>query len=112
QDRTREHGWRHVAGSCVTCFGEVVTGRFLGFDPARVPKRCRPNEALVWAIVKWAGARGYRWLDVGGLDRDDAIKLASGVQPHFPYKNQKIGLGGVPIVYPEPLELIRNPVLR
>src|SRR5207244_4627560 len=69
-----------------------LTGRFLGFDPTRLPARARPNEKLVWSIIEWGAARGCRWLDVGGLDRADARALAAGVKPRGPHKNSKIGL--------------------
>jgi lipid II:glycine glycyltransferase (peptidoglycan interpeptide bridge formation enzyme) len=121
-DALRPRGWIQiamanvdgvdVAGSAVTCFGDLITGRFLGFDPTRVPRGFRPNEALVWAIVEWARKHGYRWLDVGGLERDDAVMLSQGVTPPSRHKNQKVGMGGVAVLFPEPLELIRNPVLR
>jgi len=103
-----------VAGNMVSCFGDTVTGRWLGFDATRLPRRLRPNEALIWAAIGWARERGCRWLDVGGVDRATGpipVPWAGpgAVQQQVPLK---LRFGGTPIVYPEPLELIVNPYLR
>jgi hypothetical protein len=103
-----------VAGNVVSCFGDVVTGRFLGFDPRRLPKRLRPAEALVWGYLSWARANGYGYLDVGGVDRTEAMKVAHAddAEPICEDAIQRFRFGGEPVVYPEPLELIQNRVLR
>ena len=95
-----------VAANMVTSFSGVVTGRLLGFDPARLSRRLRPNEALIWEIIRWAAETGAKALDVGGVDRPEALALSTGAAQH------KTRLGGTPILYPEPLQLIPNPVLR
>jgi lipid II:glycine glycyltransferase (peptidoglycan interpeptide bridge formation enzyme) len=103
-----------VAGNVVSCFGDVVTGRFLGFDPRRLPKRLRPAEALVWGYLSWARASGYGYLDVGGVDRTEAMKIAHAADAEAISEDaiQRFRFGGEPVVYPEPLELIQSRVLR
>jgi hypothetical protein len=104
-----------VAANIASSFGDVVTGRFLGFDPKRLPKRLRPAEALVWTHIAWARDRGFSVLDVGGVDRDEAIKLACAANADANISAdavQRFRFGGVPVVYPDPLELIPNPVVR
>ncbi|MGO9877427.1 MAG: lipid II:glycine glycyltransferase FemX [Acidimicrobiia bacterium] len=93
-----------VSGNMISCFGDTITGRWLGFDATRVQQRLRPNEALIWAAMSWARARGCRWLDVGGVNR--AIVASSDQLP------LKLRFGGTSVAYPEPLKLIVNPVLR
>ena len=105
------HEGTDVAASICTRFGDVVTGRFSGFDPDRLPPRVRPNEALVWAAGVWGAEHGARWLDLGGAHRDEVVALASEV-PHEHGSSRKSGMGGTPVLFPEPCELIPNPVLR
>ncbi len=107
-----EVGGTDVAGNMVTCFGDVVTGRLLGFDPGRLTGRIRPNEALHWAIIEWAREGGFRWLDVGGIRRDDALAFLHHGGPVGEQQTLKMRLPGTPLVYPEPLQLIANPMLR
>jgi lipid II:glycine glycyltransferase (peptidoglycan interpeptide bridge formation enzyme) len=93
-----------VSGNMVSCFADTVTGRWLGFDAARLHQRLRPNEALIWAAMSWARARGCRWLDVGGVNQ---ATMATSEQLPL-----KLRFGGHPVAYPEPLKLIVNPYLR
>ena len=106
-----------VAGNMVSRFGDTVTGRWLGFDAARLPKRLRPNEALIWAAISWARERGCRWLDVGGVNRTIAAPGPSdpGAEPRTDPSDQvplKLRFGGTTVLYPEPLKWIVNPYLR
>jgi hypothetical protein len=71
----------------------------------------RPNEAVKWELIQWARARGFRWLDVGGIARRDALALARD-PASIDRSPLKMRLPGVPLLYPEPLQLIKNPVLR
>jgi lipid II:glycine glycyltransferase (peptidoglycan interpeptide bridge formation enzyme) len=101
-----------VAGNMATCFGDIATGRLVGFDPSRLTARIRPNEALQWALMEWGRTRGLHWLDVGGVRRDDALALARNDGPVGDQQTLKMRLPGTPIIYPEPLQLIGNPMLR
>jgi lipid II:glycine glycyltransferase (peptidoglycan interpeptide bridge formation enzyme) len=101
-----------VAGNMVSCFGDVITGRIVGFDPARLQGRIRPNEALKWEVIQWGREHGYRWLDVGGVRREDAETVEREGEIAGEKAVLKMRLGGSALLYPEPLQLIRNPVLR
>jgi lipid II:glycine glycyltransferase (peptidoglycan interpeptide bridge formation enzyme) len=106
-----------VGGLLVTRFGDVVTDRLRGFAVDRLPKRMRPNDALTWAAIDWSRECGALWYDLGGIGRIAALELArTGPQaiPDLPSRpdSHKIALGGTPVVYPEPLELVPNPLLR
>lgn len=105
-----------VAGLLVTRFGDVATTRLRGFAPERLPKRMRPNEALTWAAIDWSRERGARWLDLGGIDRVDSQTFdREGSRGHGEHEKRlwhKVAMGGDLVVYPEPLELIPNALLR
>ncbi len=101
-----------VAGNMVSCFGDVITGRIVGFDPSRLEGRIRPNEALKWEVIQWGREHGYRWLDVGGVSREDALQIEREGEARGEKAVLKMRLGGDAMLYPEPLQLIRNPVLR
>jgi lipid II:glycine glycyltransferase (peptidoglycan interpeptide bridge formation enzyme) len=101
-----------VAGSLVTRFGDTVTGRIVGFDPQRLASRMRINEALMWGVMDWARSRGLRWLDVGGVTREHAMAIAANKDPVPDQGTLKLRLGGIPLIYPEPLELVGNPMVR
>jgi hypothetical protein len=106
-----------VSALLVTRFGDVVTERLRGFAVDRLPSRMRPNDALTWAAINWSRERGALWYDVGGIGRLEALTLARGAaranaELSDRPDSYKIALGGTPVVYPEPLELVPNPVLR
>jgi lipid II:glycine glycyltransferase (peptidoglycan interpeptide bridge formation enzyme) len=106
-----------VAGTLVTRFGGVVTNRLRGFAHDRLPTRMRPNEALTWAEIEWSRDCGVRWYDLGGIGVAEAAALAAGAERSSPQMldsaaAHKIALGGTPVIYPEPLQLIPNGLLR
>jgi lipid II:glycine glycyltransferase (peptidoglycan interpeptide bridge formation enzyme) len=101
-----------IAGSLVTRFGDTATGRIVGFDPQRLATRIRTNEALMWGVMEWARNVGLRWLDVGGVTRETAGAIGTDTVPEGDHSALKVRLGGIPLLYPEPLELVGNPMLR
>jgi hypothetical protein len=105
-----------VAGLVVTRLGDVVTARLQGFDPARGDAGLRPNERVLWAALEHAREVGARWYDLGGLPRTEVVALAAGPERRAEalssaHSSHKVRLGGVPVVHPEPLELIQGRVL-
>ena len=104
-----------VAGNLITCFGDVVTGHYLGFDPERLPKKLRPNELLIWETIRWAQRAWNARVRPRRIPRAQALSL---LKPELSAEEEerlprhKVKWGGDPIVYPEPLELILNPALR
>jgi hypothetical protein len=106
-----------VGGLVITRFGDIVTDRLRGFAVDRLPKRMRPNDALTWCAIEWSRERGALWYDLGGIGRHEALALARGGPAAIADlsdrpDSHKIALCGSPVVYPEPLELIPNPLLR
>jgi Acetyltransferase (GNAT) domain/FemAB family len=110
-------GGTDIGGILVTRFGDVVTERLRGFDVDRLPHRMRPNDAVTWAAIDWSRVCGALWYDLGGIGRLEALALARGSRqlladlPDRP-DSYKIALGGAPVVYPEPVELVPNALLR
>jgi lipid II:glycine glycyltransferase (peptidoglycan interpeptide bridge formation enzyme) len=97
-----------VAANLVTYFGNTVTGRLSGFDPDRMTGRMRPNELLVWTHIQLARKRGIEVLDVGGVDRAVALRELAGEATDL----HKIGYGGNPVLFPEPVQHIDSRVVR
>jgi hypothetical protein len=105
-----------VAGLIVTRLGDVVTARLQGFDQDRADAGLRPNERVLWAALEHARAVGARWYDLGGLPRAEVAALAGTPERRAEvlsssHANHKVRLGGVPVVHPEPLELIPGRLL-
>jgi len=102
-----------VAGLLVTRLGERVTARLQGFDPERGEPGLRPNERVLWAAVAHARDAGARWYDLGGVPRSEVTALAEGPERRSEvlsssHSSHKVRLGGVPVVHPEPIELVRG----
>jgi lipid II:glycine glycyltransferase (peptidoglycan interpeptide bridge formation enzyme) len=101
-----------IAANIVTCFGSKVTGKFVGSDPQALPRRYRPNEKLVWEIMTWARDAGYKTLDIGGIERAEALLLAQGRPVADPREPHKYKYGGHPVIAPPPLQRIESRLLR
>ncbi len=108
----------YLAGLLLTRFGDGTTERISGYAPERVPrKKMRPNEALRWAAMVNGRENGEQWYDLGGVEYPIAEALAEGADPgaeamRASRSAHKVGLGGTPLLYPPPLELFPNRVLR
>jgi lipid II:glycine glycyltransferase (peptidoglycan interpeptide bridge formation enzyme) len=123
-DALHPHGWAQLilahhegaplAGAWLTAFGDTVTYRIPG--SAGQSGRIQPNVACQWGAIQWAKAQGYRYYDLGGIDRRHAELLVT-EQP-LPEAFQrtpgafKRELGGVPVLLPKAHQLTFNPVAR
>ncbi|HEX6230807.1 MAG TPA: GNAT family N-acetyltransferase [Actinomycetota bacterium] len=104
-----------VAADLLSRFGGVVSGRVHGFDRRSPHAKARVPAALVWAAIERSHERGDRWLDFGGISRPAAVALLEDGRdsPAVRKKHEfKLAFGGVPVVYPPPVEVVRDPVLR
>ena len=61
-------GGRPVAGAMYLVWGDTVYYKFGASSAEHL--RLRPNDALHWALIQWAGTRGLRALDWGLSDLD------------------------------------------
>jgi hypothetical protein len=105
-----------VAASVVTCCGSMIRGRLDGFDRAGEAARLSVPAATRWQIIQWGKARGYRWLDFGGLQPVTLDILLAGGEPPaegWPAVDQpKVTFGGMAFRYPQAVEMIASPAVR
>jgi hypothetical protein len=67
---------------------------------------------VLWEALEHARAQGARWYDLGGIPRSEVTALADGREvPSSSRSGHKVRLGGVPVVHPEPLELVPGRVV-
>jgi hypothetical protein len=107
------HG-RPVAADLVTGCGNMLRGRLSGFARDEEAVRLSVPAAVRWEILQWGKAKGYRWLDFGGLRPETLDALLSGNQDsEWPTADQpKVTFGGTAFRYPVPVELIRPAPVR
>ncbi len=102
-----------LAGAVLSSFGHTLTYKIPGSERAG---KLRPADVLHWQIMRRAAAEGYRWYDLGGVPRTYARDLLEGREPgehpELGPAEFKRGLGGIPVLLPEPRVLIPSPALR
>jgi lipid II:glycine glycyltransferase (peptidoglycan interpeptide bridge formation enzyme) len=105
-----------VSADLVTVVGGMVRGRLGGFDGSGPTGKLSVPAAVRWEIVKWAKARGYRWLDFGGLPEQmlaDMIDKGIHSSDEWPSaQRSKLSFNGTPFRYPTAVELIRPAPVR
>jgi lipid II:glycine glycyltransferase (peptidoglycan interpeptide bridge formation enzyme) len=103
-----------VSAMLVVAFGDTVTLKRGGWSGRHA--RCRPNEAMIWAIISWAKAQGYRYLDFDGIEPEAAGALLEGQGLPESLKQTatsfKLGFGGRPVLLSTPHVFVYNPFLR
>lgn len=106
-------------GEAVSCmlaipFGDTVVYKRGAWAGTHGEKR--PNEAMHWAVIRWAKANGYRYYDFDGLEPDVAESILQG-QP-IPRESVqsvtrfKLGFNGAIVLRPGVYEYVHGPVLR
>lgn len=53
-----------IAGQVRLCYGDLVYAWFAGCDDAYLKER--PNDFLMWNVIRWAHEKGYSVFDFGG----------------------------------------------
>jgi Acetyltransferase (GNAT) domain len=111
-----EAGGRPVAMLLLTGCGDVLKGRFVGFESAEDVDRLSVPAAVDWAAIRWAKAHGYRWYDFGGV-RDESLPLLLGggqeSRASLPGPDlYKVRFGGQLHMAPPAVELIHPAVVR
>lgn len=72
---------------------------------------------LIWEIIKWGKLKGYKKLDLFGLEADKSSEArgqtSEQLEPEFSdgYSRFKVGFGGEIIKYADTIDLIINPKL-
>lgn len=101
-----------VSGQISIAFGDTVLLEVLGWSGCQGEHR--PNEALLWDIMKWAKNYGYHYFDLGGVNVAIARATLEG-QPLPEDQVQAAGrfkymFGGQAVLYPERFDFIFNPL--
>jgi lipid II:glycine glycyltransferase (peptidoglycan interpeptide bridge formation enzyme) len=94
---------------------KAVAGIWLtGWDGTQ--KNLNPNEACQWHAIQWAKANGFRYYDLGGIDRSFAEALQSGEAPSRRLLDSpaafKRHFGGEVVLLPQPRFKVFNPLAR
>lgn len=109
------HDGNVVAGLWLTRFGDTVTSRLHGWD-ATLPAPRHVNEALDWGAISWARATGATVYDLGGFDRDSAVRLCAGLPMDHAFAKSsnffKLGYEAIPTLLPRAQFLVLNRVVR
>ncbi|MGY1812822.1 lipid II:glycine glycyltransferase FemX [Blastococcus sp. SYSU D00820] len=99
-----------VTADLVTTCGTTVRGRLGGFDRSGEGRRLSVPGAARWAIIQWAKAAGYEWLDFGGLGQQalaDVLDRGIRSNPDWPGPDHtKLHYGGQAFRYPGAVERI------
>ncbi|MBO0873236.1 MAG: GNAT family N-acetyltransferase [Pseudonocardia sp.] len=105
-----------VSADLVTVVGGMVRGRLGGFDGSGPTGKLSVPAAVRWEIVKWAKARGHRWLDFGGLPERMLVDMIdNGIHSSDEWpsaQRSKLSFNGTPFRYPTAVELIRPAPVR
>jgi lipid II:glycine glycyltransferase (peptidoglycan interpeptide bridge formation enzyme) len=108
------HEGRPLAGIWVTAFGDTVTFRLPGWT-GEAPD-LRLNVACHWAAIQWAKEHGYRYYDLGGINRHYAERIATeqplGDEALRSPAAFKIRFGGHPVLLPTASQFTFNPIVR
>jgi lipid II:glycine glycyltransferase (peptidoglycan interpeptide bridge formation enzyme) len=108
------HDDRPLAAIWLTAFGDTVTYRLPGWTGEG--RELYPNVACHWGAICWAKAQGYRYYDLGGIERRYAELIARGepvpealLRSHAAFKTR---FGAELILLPKAGQLTFNPLAR
>lgn len=103
-----------VSAQLAIAFGTTVTNKLTVWSGEHAGRK--PNEAVHWAAIRWAGAAGFERYDFEGIDSAVARTLADGGEPgsdQIPSVTAfKLGFGGDVRLEPQAFERLSGPVLR
>jgi hypothetical protein len=102
-----------VSGIWMTAFGDSVTTKLSGWTGGG--GHASPNDFLDWCTMRWAKGAGYRWYDLGGLQRSTAEAVVDG-RPLDQVAGSrcfyKLGFGGEVTLLPRAMHGFPPRVLR
>jgi lipid II:glycine glycyltransferase (peptidoglycan interpeptide bridge formation enzyme) len=105
---------RLVSAALLMSFGDTVTYWKAGWSGEYSNRY--PNEALQWAAIQWAKSNGYRYYDLGGINRALAKSALEGVSIRKPAGHSvgfyKLGFGGQIELFPKAQMYIYSQPLR
>ena len=80
------YGENMIAGQVRLCYKDLVYAWFAGSDDKYF--KLRPNDFLMWNVIKWSNDNGYKVFDFGGGGKPDVkygvrdYKLKYGCEMH------------------------------
>jgi len=109
-----EYEGQPIGGVLILTQGERATFWKKGW--AETHTMMRPNQLLFYEAIRWAYENGYKSCDFGALNRGIAEQILSGKPLTAEMMKSRdffnLGFGGTPILLPEPMIFIPNPILR
>jgi lipid II:glycine glycyltransferase (peptidoglycan interpeptide bridge formation enzyme) len=103
-----------VSAQLVIAFGDTVVNKFTVWSGEH--GKYRPNEALMWGVMRWAKSHGYRHYDLEGIDRHTAEGLLRGDDlskaKQSSHTSFKLGFGGKIVLFPKSYVYASNPIAR
>jgi hypothetical protein len=109
-----EYQGKPVTMHWVIPFGHTLVSKLAAWSGNEA--ELHPNELLEWAVIQWAKAQGYHYYDFEGI-HPAAAKALLAQQPLPSFLAQsatsfKLSFGGHPILLPQALDRVFNPVLQ
>lgn len=103
-----------LAALWLTAFGDTITYRLPGWTGEG--SSLQPSVACHWTAIKWGKERGYRWYDLGGLDRDLAALIVAKLPLPSAISSSPVGFklafGGYPVLLPPAYQIGLRPAGR
>ncbi len=103
-----------ISAGLIIPFRDTIVFKVLGWSGKY--KEAKPNAALYWEILLWAKNHDYHYVDFEGVNLEGARKFLN--DEPLPeslinsYDFLKYGYGGKVVIFPEPYDMIFNPVYR
>jgi lipid II:glycine glycyltransferase (peptidoglycan interpeptide bridge formation enzyme) len=103
-----------VSAQLAIAFGDTVVNKWTVWSGQHA--KLRPNEGLIWGVMQWAKAQGYRYYDLEGIEREaaerilrdeDLPKSMKATVSHF-----KLGFGGDVVLFPPSYTFVPNPFAK
>ncbi len=94
-----------LSAATVVQFGDRAVFKLAGMSEDKNASKLRTSEFLHWGAMLDAKARGARYYDFGGFDREAALALERGEELSEEFRSGasqfKLGFGGAAVVLPE-----------
>jgi len=109
-----EYEGQPVAAQLAITFGDMV--HHIERPWSGEHRAVRPTEVLVWKVLEWAEAEGFRYSDLYEIQRPLAASILAGDgvldDPMYSANRFKLKFGGDVLMSPRSHHYILNPVLR
>jgi len=108
------HEGMDISGQLALIFGDVVYFWKSGWSGEYGSHK--PNDVLYWAVIKWAKANGYAYIDLVTISPDVSAQIKAQKKLSEDLKDTessyKLNFGGDLIYFPEASVYFQNPFIR